>query len=400
MKNKSILYPFLLSFLCLSLTACNGQAIGSETPEPLKEIENSIETADTTDSANAPKLSETVYTYTDIEMTKYSLGPFNFRDLPTRDGKVLGRLTKGFEITVTGQCNETEWYRFEYEGNIVYIDSNYVSDENPLENVADTLETTETSESTQTTQESTDSSETQTPSPAPSTNYWTWTASNGYTLKLKNEYANSPFWSRDESWLILDQDTNYRPDSEYMRAHVEFFSGTAIWCLTPEEFFMSPAGIPLVEMPSEKLTAAESTPSWEAFCNAFNPLWTAHMGYTGDSTFAAGRIYINNGNNVILYPSIDAARQGKYEFYLTHQDNGWTLNMLFSMDALPSQLMWCGIQNALRLVTPDAEALYQQFYDFCYGGNHVFPAYDTWVPVGNSQAMVEKGRNSILFHFK
>ena len=62
--------------------------------------------------------------------------------------------------------------------------------------------------------------------------------------------------------------------------------------------------------------------------------------------------------------------------------------------------MWYGIQNALRLVTPDAEILYQQFYEAFYAGNHVFPAADTWVTIGNSQAMATQNSNAIIYYFK
>ena len=37
-------------------------------------------------------------------------------------------LSTNQEIAITGQCNETGWYRFEYNGQTAYVSNNYVSD--------------------------------------------------------------------------------------------------------------------------------------------------------------------------------------------------------------------------------------------------------------------------------
>lgn len=44
------------------------------------------------------------------------------------DGNRLGGLSTNDEVTVSGQCNETGWYRFEYNGQTAYVSNSYVSD--------------------------------------------------------------------------------------------------------------------------------------------------------------------------------------------------------------------------------------------------------------------------------
>ena len=68
------------------------------------------------------------YTYTDMSATMYAQSSVNVRDLPSADGEKLGALSTNQEVAVSGQCNETGWYRFEYDGQTAYVSNNYLSD--------------------------------------------------------------------------------------------------------------------------------------------------------------------------------------------------------------------------------------------------------------------------------
>ena len=85
------------------------------------------ENCDETDTRTAEGTMLT-YTYTDMSATKYAKQTVNVRTLPSTDGEKIGSLSTNDEITVTGQCNETGWYRFEYNGQTAYVAGNYVSD--------------------------------------------------------------------------------------------------------------------------------------------------------------------------------------------------------------------------------------------------------------------------------
>lgn len=71
---------------------------------------------------------DTAYTYTDMTATMYAKQSVNVRDLPSTDGDRVGGLSTNQEVKVTGRCNETGWYRIEYNGNIAYVSGSYLND--------------------------------------------------------------------------------------------------------------------------------------------------------------------------------------------------------------------------------------------------------------------------------
>ena len=82
---------------------------------------------DVTDTRTAEGTMLT-YTYTDMSATMYAQSSVNVRDLPSTDGEKLGALSTNQEVAVSGQCIETGWYRFEYDGQTAYVSNNYLSD--------------------------------------------------------------------------------------------------------------------------------------------------------------------------------------------------------------------------------------------------------------------------------
>ena len=84
-----------------------------------------------TEKANQTSSEQTAeqqYTYTDMNATMYATQTVNIRTLPSTDGEKVGSLSINQEVNITGQCNETNWYRFEYNGSTAYVSNNYVSD--------------------------------------------------------------------------------------------------------------------------------------------------------------------------------------------------------------------------------------------------------------------------------
>ena len=101
---------------------------GSDTKPDSAEEEEKEETETAETASDAISDSEKQYTYTDMSATMYATQTVNVRTLPSTDGERVGALTTNDEIAVTGQCNETGWYRFEFGGETVYVSNNYVSD--------------------------------------------------------------------------------------------------------------------------------------------------------------------------------------------------------------------------------------------------------------------------------
>ncbi len=78
------------------------------------------------------KLERPKYTYTDMNKTMYAKSSVNVRDLPSTDGNKLGGLSSGQEVKVTGKCNETGWFRIDYNGKVAYVSNSYLQDNKPV----------------------------------------------------------------------------------------------------------------------------------------------------------------------------------------------------------------------------------------------------------------------------
>lgn len=91
------------------------------------------------ESTAAPVESTAVstgYTYSELSQTMYAKSAVNVRDLPSTDGKKIGSLKASQEITVTGKCDQTGWYRFDLNGTTGYVSDKYIVSEKPVSNIA------------------------------------------------------------------------------------------------------------------------------------------------------------------------------------------------------------------------------------------------------------------------
>ena len=78
--------------------------------------------------------TNTGYTYSELNQTMYAKSAVNVRDLPNTDGKKIGSLKASQEITVTGKCDQTGWYRFDWNGTTGYVSNKYIVSEKPAVN--------------------------------------------------------------------------------------------------------------------------------------------------------------------------------------------------------------------------------------------------------------------------
>ena len=74
------------------------------------------------------------YTYSELSQTMYAKSAVNVRDLPSTDGKKIGSLKVSQEITVTGKCDQTGWYRFDWNNTTGYVSDKYIVSEKPAGN--------------------------------------------------------------------------------------------------------------------------------------------------------------------------------------------------------------------------------------------------------------------------
>lgn len=112
----------------------------------------------------------TGYTYSELNQTMYAKSAVNIRDLPSTDGKKIGSLKASQEITVTGKCDQTGWYRFDWNSTTGYVSDKYIVSEKPAVNTVAANTTTAGNSNTagNTTQQNT-AAPAATPAPAQTT---------------------------------------------------------------------------------------------------------------------------------------------------------------------------------------------------------------------------------------
>ena len=113
-------------------------------------------TVEPTAESVEPTAVSTGYTYSEVSQTMYAKSTVNVRDLPSTDGKKIGSLKASQEITVTGKCDQTGWYRFDLNGTTGYVSDKYIVSEKPAVNtVASTGSNNTAGNSTAATQQNT-----------------------------------------------------------------------------------------------------------------------------------------------------------------------------------------------------------------------------------------------------
>ena len=98
-----------------------------DTTEPMETVE-----PEPTEEPTPESEPQAIYTYTDMSATMYAQQTVNVRDLPDTSGNKLGSLSTNDEIKISGQCNETGWYMFEYNDSVAFVSNKYIG-ENKVE---------------------------------------------------------------------------------------------------------------------------------------------------------------------------------------------------------------------------------------------------------------------------
>lgn len=173
MKHKNLTLMAVAMSIVLSLSACGtaekaNSVAGTESimtestesvensteafvPEEELSTEESVETTEATESVaetvtetqepvadeavidvktvSNDKTTDAGYTYADLSKTMYAKSTVNVRSLPSTSGSKLGSLSKNQEVAVTGQCNETGWYRISFNGGEGFVSNKYLADE-------------------------------------------------------------------------------------------------------------------------------------------------------------------------------------------------------------------------------------------------------------------------------
>lgn len=106
----------------------------TEAPTETAPAESPAPAVESTATSVEPTAVSTGYTYSELSQTMYAKSAVNVRDLPSTDGKKIGSLKASQEITVTGKCDQTGWYRFELNNTTGYVSDKYIVSEKPAVN--------------------------------------------------------------------------------------------------------------------------------------------------------------------------------------------------------------------------------------------------------------------------
>ena len=144
----------------------------TESETALKETAPAESPAPAVEPTAAPVESTAVsigYTYSELNQTMYAKSAVNIRDLPSTDGKKIGSLKASQEITVTGKCDQTGWYRFDMNNTTSYVSDKYIVSEKPVSNIAANTGSNSTAGSTAAATQQNTAAPTATPAPAQTT---------------------------------------------------------------------------------------------------------------------------------------------------------------------------------------------------------------------------------------
>ena len=158
--RKRLLAGILVATLSVALFAgCgdkskNDSDVAEETAVTEEKEDATAETkGEDTEEVDAEAESETPgYTFSDMTKTMYAKSSVNVRSLPNTEGEKVGSLSKNQEVSVTGQCNETNWYRITYKDTIAYVSNDYLVKDKLVEEAKTESASTQTQTASATTE--------------------------------------------------------------------------------------------------------------------------------------------------------------------------------------------------------------------------------------------------------
>ena len=90
------------------------------------EQETTVEETTTIPETTTVEETTTALTVTELDKTMYVKSSVNVRSGPSTDFDKIGSLAKGKSVKVTGQSDQTGWYRIDYDGQTGYVSDSYL----------------------------------------------------------------------------------------------------------------------------------------------------------------------------------------------------------------------------------------------------------------------------------
>ena len=202
--------------------------------------------------------------------------------------------------------------------------------------------------------------------------------SNGVMVRIADGYDVKPMIPSTDA-VFRDGTENIEPGSDWLYAVNEYLG-------TVDLHSIDVSSLPSVNTVSSKQTTINDTDSsYLAYKAVFDPLWSLqNVGHDGGFS-ALQTIDKNHDGQVDGIGLLSALGVTGYMWEMRYDsDNGyWKLEIKGNY----TELIWNSIHNSIRMITPDADAVYNEIYTQCYYDNPTFPEYDMWVTIGNTQVL-------------
>lgn len=216
----------------------------------------------------------------------------------------------------------------------------------------------------------------------------TWTASNGVVIKINDAWADIVTSGKLEGGgnaaaIYYDGTEDLTPNSDFMNACNEFIYGDEAYLNGTDRWnseVVDVSKLPDIPCASSKQTSIPNSSDFTNYKTAFDEMY----GFQVSGVWGANPAYClqNYGSGIGL-----VAGGSGYLWTLDYNGSEFVVTIKSNL----SELQWDALHNSLRLVSPDGDSLYNEFYTQFYSDNPTFPEYDMWVTIGNSQAMVHAG---------
>ncbi|MBE5851895.1 MAG: hypothetical protein E7299_02935 [Lachnospiraceae bacterium] len=216
--------------------------------------------------------------------------------------------------------------------------------------------------------------------------------SNGVKVRIADAYrVDAERMVPHPDAIFRDGTENIEPTSEWQKAVVEY--------LADSSRLVSPSSLPWVSTVSSKQTTIDkNNPSFVAYKDAFDILW--HEQNRGGFSYL--QPIDNNQDGVCDGIGLLDNASGKLGYmWEMKYDSGngyWKLEIKGNY----TELIWNSIHNSIRMITPDADAVYNAIYELYYYGGDWVADYDGWYPIpnANSEILVHLEGNSIYYCFR
>lgn len=216
--------------------------------------------------------------------------------------------------------------------------------------------------------------------------------SNGVKVRIADAYrVDAEGMIPHPDAIFRDGTENIEPTSEWQKAISEYLGEYT-------RLNMDPSSLPSVSTVSSKQTTFDkNNASFVAYKNAFDPMWQMqNVGHSNEMSLSCLQPFDNNQDGVFDGVGLIDSAPGKLGYmWEMKYDSGngyWKLVIKGNY----TELIWNSIHNSIRMITPDADAVYNAIYEDCY--NYYFESTDVFYPVGNTEVMV-KIENGTLYYY-